>query len=395
MDLFNVTSDNLFSAVGNQYQQTEALANQALSNGIGKYVDKDFEGAAREFKRAFGLSPYSSFAYEATKYLSMSYQQLGDTSKAMDAYENALKVQPNDDRLHLELANLFFGEEQYGSAIEHYEEAVRLYDDAKNRFSLGQGYLKAGRHKDAENQFRKIIQMAPQGSSGYFGLGQAYAQQKKYKEAIGQFERAISKDRTLYSAYAEIGYAYADMQDFDKAKDILSYLEHYDPNYADTLDKYISKQTDPRIMFAYADSTFKYFMPPKTTLAAMDSYLANADASRNYTMVFQFNKEMDRESVENVLNWQIKRATGYGPAENYNFNLGIPETEVSLPLFPSAVYYNADNFTATIRFDITQNASADGTIDPNHMEFAFSGIDADGNSMNVDYDQYTGFSGSF
>lgn len=32
-----------------------------------------------------------------------------------------------------------------------------------------------------------------------------------------------------------------------------------------------------------------------TSLAAMDSYLANADASKTMTMVFQFNNEMDAD----------------------------------------------------------------------------------------------------
>jgi hypothetical protein len=136
-------------------------------------------------------------------------------------------------------------------------------------------------------------------------------------------------------------------------------------------------------------------MKPKSTLAAMDAYLANASASRTVNMVFQFNKEMDRDSVENIMNWSIKRASGYGPAENYNFGQAVPETEVQIPFLPTNVYYNADNFTATVRFTLTQNEDASGTIDPMHVEFAFKGKDADGNDMDADYDQFTGFSKSF
>lgn len=373
----------------------ESLANQALSGGINKYINKDYEGAAKEFRRAFGLSPYSSFAYSATQYLSMSYEQLGQPDRAVDAYEQALNVTPDDDRLHLDLANLLFKQEQYGKAIEHYEEAVRLYDDPTNRFSLGQGYLKAGRYQDAEHQFEKVIETAPQGSSGYFGLGQTYAQQKKYADAIGQFEQAIAKNPELYSAYAEMGFAYADMQEYNKAEEIQSFLEHNDPAYANTLGRYINKKTLPRIEFAYADSSFKYYMLPKTPLAVMDAYLANANASRTYTMKFQFNKEMDRESVENILNWEIKRASGNGPADNYNFGLAVPETEVNLPVYPVNVYYDESIFAATVHFTLSQNETADGTIDPKHVEFSFKGVDADGNEMDVNYDQFTGFSKSY
>ena len=150
-------TDKLFSAAGNQWAGLETLANQALSSGIDKYQKKDYEGAAKEFKRAFGLSPYSNFAYEATKYTAMSYQAAGQTEKAISTYKQAIKVNSTDDRLQLDLGNLFFGEKRYGDAIDAYEQAVRLYDDSTNRFSLGQAYLKTGRYSDAENQFEKIV----------------------------------------------------------------------------------------------------------------------------------------------------------------------------------------------------------------------------------------------
>ena len=112
-------------------------------------------------------------------------------------------------------------------------------------------------------------------------------------------------------------------------------------------------------------------------------------------MQFQFNKEMDRESVENIVNWSITRSQEAGAGMAYNFNTGIPSTEVSLTRFPLSVYYDADSWTATVFFSVEQNTSADGTIDPEHIVFSFSGMDADGNEMDEDYDQYMGFCGSF
>ena len=72
----------------------------------------------------------------------------------------------------------------------------------------------------------------------------------------------------------------------------------------------------------------------------------------------------------------------------------IPDSEVSLPLFPEHVYYNADELTATVYFKIKQTADATGSIDPSHIEFKFTGIDIFGLAMDSDYDQFTGFSGS-
>ncbi|MGD8409168.1 MAG: hypothetical protein PVF25_03320, partial [Desulfobacterales bacterium] len=66
---------------------------------------------------------------------------------------------------------------------------------------------------------------------------------------------------------------------------------------------------------------------------------------------------------------------------------------VTLPPLPKSVYYDEKNLTATIYFTIRQNEAGDGTIDPNHIEFKFSGKDAYGYKMNPKYDQFMGFSG--
>lgn len=391
-----ILTDNLFAATGNQWAGLEQLANQALSSGIDKYQQKDYEGAAKDFKRAFGLSPYSDFAYEATQYGSMAYQALGETEKAIQVYKQAIQVNNTDDRLYLDIGNLYFGEERYGEAIEAYENALRLYDDSSNRFSLGQAYLKTGRYQDAENQFYKIVQRGGLDSrNGYFGLGQTYKAQKKYNKAIAQFERAISKDNDFFSAYTEMGYTYADMGEIEKAEQVQRDLEKRDAQAADTLSRYINKMTRPKIMFAYADSTFKYYLKPKSSLSAMDNYLANADASKIFTMKFQFNKEMDPDSVQDIFNWNIQRSTETTAGWRYNNGQTLPSSEIKLPLYPIDVYYDADTMTANVRFTVTQNATADGTIDPSHIVFSFKGLDADGNQMDADYDQFMGFSKSF
>jgi hypothetical protein len=150
----------------------------------------------------------------------------------------------------------------------------------------------------------------------------------------------------------------------------------------------------PKMMYARSTGTFLYMMPSKTRLSVMNEYLENADAEMTFKMVFQFDKQMDRESVENEFNWNITRATGAGPGQAYNYGFPIPDTEIKPPLFPEHVYYDADSLTATVYFKIQQNADANGTIDPSHIEFKFSGTDIFGYAMNTKYDQFTGFSGS-
>jgi tetratricopeptide (TPR) repeat protein len=397
MDIFNADlTQALFAATFQRTAQLESLANNALKNGIDRYIEKDYEGAAKEFKRAIGLAPNSSYAPDAADYLANAYLKLDKTDEAVKAYQNAIRLNPFRDDMHIKLGNLYYAEEQYEEAEKSYQEAVRINPAANNYYALGQVYLATERYTEAENQFNEVLRLTPDSPNGNFGIGQALSMQERYEDAIRQFEEAIEKDAELYDAHVEMGYAYADMGDMEAAQDLVHYLELQEQDdLAETLSRYMYKVDTPKIMFAQSAGTFSFLMAPKTPLSALNTYLATADASKTFTMVLQFDKEMDRESVENVANWQITRTSGYGPGQAYNFGLPIPSTEITLSPVPQSVYYDEDKLTATVFFNVRQNASADGTIDPMHIEFKFSGKDIFGYEMDPDHDQFTGFSGSF
>jgi tetratricopeptide (TPR) repeat protein len=228
---------------------------------------------------------------------------------------------------------------------------------------------------------------------GNYGLGLTYSKRGKYDEGIDNFEKAVRKDDQFYDAYAEIGYALADKGEIEKAEEMVEYLEDKDAGLSETLSNYIYKVKPPKINFVWGSSSFGYNMSIETPVSALDSYLENAGASKSMTMKFYFNKDMDRESVENPYNWSISRQMGAGDGSAYNFGLAIPDTEITLPPFPDYVLYDAKAQTATMGFTVTQNETADGTIDPNHIVFKFNGEDAHGIEMDEDHDEFSGWSG--
>ena len=394
MSLLDTASPiDLFSAVNRSYAQLESLANGALKNGIDLYMKKDYKGAVREFNRSIGLAPNSQNSVEAANYMARAYLKLDETEKAIKAYQTGIRINPYRDDTHIHLGNLFYAEERYDEAVKEYKEAVRLNPNATNYFTLGQGYLAAGNHDSAEIQFSKVISLEPKESAGYYGLGLTNSQKGNFEDAIRQFEIAIQKNNKFYDAHAEIGYAYADLGMMDEAQAQVNLLDSVNPTLAATVSAYMYKVDPPKIMFAQADSTFLYAMPNNTNVSALDSYLANANATKAFTMVFQFDKQMDRESVENRLNWHISRSIGNGPGKAYNYGQPIPSTEITISPFPENIYWDEEGLTATVTFGIQQNANADGTIDPSHIVFKFSGEDVYGNSMDADFDEFMGFSG--
>jgi tetratricopeptide (TPR) repeat protein len=393
MEFLGVGSTDIFSATIQQTAQLETLANSALSKGIDLYMRQDYESAIKEFRRSVGLAPNSSYSVDASNYMANAYLALGDTVSAVEAYEDALKRSPNRDDIYISLGNIQFSEEQYDKAINAYEKAVSIWPSSGNHYALGQAYLNAGRHSEADREFNTVLRMDPDKPNGNYGLGMNFSKQGRYEDAILQFKQAIRIDPKLYDGYAELGYAYADLGEMEEAQRVVDTLEPVAPDLADTLSRYMYKVDSPKFMFAYATSGFNYNMPWKTPLSALNGYLATPDAEKALTMIFQFDKEMDRESVENMLNWHISRSTQSLPGQAYNFGRPVPDTEVTLSPFPKHVYYDAENLTATVYFVIRQNEIGDSTIDPSHIEFKFSGEDAYGYKMDPKYDQFMGFSG--
>ncbi len=387
-----ITADSLFVSALQQQASLEQLSGNALNTGITAYQQGDYEKAIIAFRNSIGLAPQSANAVDTANYVASSYLKLGDNYNAAKAYEEAIALNPSRDDTHIKLGNLYFSEEKYQEAEAQYFKAAKLNPDPVNFYSLGQAYIKTGRYNDAEDQFSKIQRLAPQAVNGPYGRGLNYSAQGRYDEAIEMFQDAIDLDSEFYDAYVEMGYAYADMGEMDMAQEVFEELEGPRPDLADILSRYMYKVDTPKFSFVHADGAFPYMQPPGTKVASFDSYLETANASKNFKMTFQFDKEMDRESVEDRFNWNINRSTSSGPAEFYNFGMSLPDTEIKLPANPEYIYYDADQLTATVYFKVTQNATADATIDPSHIVFKFAGEDKYGLKMDPDADEYSGFS---
>jgi Flp pilus assembly protein TadD len=386
--------DRLFQVLQSQANGLEGLASAALQRGIDAYTNQDYETAVREFKRSAGLGIHSSYAADANQYLAMSYLQLGDTENAIKAYRSAFKIDPYRDDLRIKLGNLYFSQGKYEDARTEYAEAVRLNPSTVNRYALGQAYIELGRYSEAEAEYNDIQRLAPREAGGFLGMGLAYSRQGEHERAIEQFQQAVNLDATLYDAYSQIGYSFADMGDMDSAQTMVANLERMgQTDLAATLSRYMYTVDPPKMLFALSSSSFPFPMGRGTPLIALNSYLMKPGGSRTLAITIQFDKQMDRASIENPANWQIGRAMGQGPGQAYNFGLPIPATEARLSPLPTTVTWDEKNLTATVYFTVTQNAAANATIDPSHIEFTFSGKDIYGLKMNPAFDQFTGFSG--
>lgn len=388
-------SDAIFSSGLNKSARLGNLALRELDKGLNQFTSKNYELAIISFNRAIRMAPSADSALNAYDYMARAQLSQGDADAAIESYRKALKIAPNRDDLHARLGNIYTTEGRLDEARSEYELAVKYNPAAANRYSLGQGYLATGRLDEAKAQFELVRQLSPKEPFGDFGLGQAFAKQERYDFAIDAFKAAIAIKPDYWNAYSEMGYALTDSGEISQARDVAAGLLANDEALAKDLSQYIYEKTQPKMVASYTSPLYAYFpvtLGPGTLVSGLNSYLQTASTETTFAMVFQFSKQMDAASIENVFNWKIERATGSGRGDGYNYDMMLKDSEISLPVMPQAVYYDQTEMTATVLFKVRQNDTASGTIDPSHINFSFSGKDVLGLSMDKSADMFSGFS---
>jgi len=385
------TADILFSSTTPTTSMVEYVSGQALSRGIDAFSDGDYEKAIREFKLTISFDPYSDNALNAFDYLGAALESNGNSTEAMKTYREAIALFPTEDGFNLSLGNLLFSEGKYEEALEQYTAAVKKNtSDSEIFYSLGQTYLTLEQYDKAEDQFKKVVQMSPNESASYYALGQTYRQEGKYVEAEKQLEKALAIEQDFASAHYELGMLYAERHQIDKAQTELDFLaeeEGTDSESYSNLEYTIDENSAPKFIAAYV-ANLNLASGPGTKVSTLDTSLSEPGASKNYTMTFVFNKEMDTASVQSITNWNINRSTSASTGGYYNWGMKVGSTEISLSAMPINVIYDSETLSAKVTFKITQNASGNGTIDLSHLVFKFQGDDIYGNSMDASGDQY-------
>ena len=393
MPINATTIDALFSGYAVQQELMGNLAKSALSRGADLSLSNDYAGAAGEFKRAVGLDPSPDNAATAYDLLATVYLQQDKTDDAIAAYKTSISISPNNDETHMKLGSIYFGEKRYVEAESEYKTAVRISPTSSaNVLALGQAYLATNRFAEAETQFKQVIRLSPNHHAGYYALGQAYAQEGRNDEAIDEFNKAVSLKNDFFDAHVDLGYAYAELGLGDNAREQLAILNDNAPDLAGLLADHLYFSSSPKFIAAFSATGFIETYGPGTSLDAIDSSFSSPNASKEFTVIFKFSKEMDLQSVQNTFNWSIGRAPGSFPGGGYNWGLPVPSTEVSLLPVPTNVIYFPDTLMAAVSFKVGQNATSSGAIDPYHLLFSFSGSDAYGKKMDLSADQYSGIS---
>ncbi len=141
--------------IGCQTQPTGGAAVDFYNQGRAAYDAGDYQGAITNFSEATRLDPRYGEAFYG---LGKAYEALNMNRQALDAYLDAVSVQPSHGGAHAAAGILYFKKYEYGPAETHLKKATEYVpSDPMPFYFLGEIYRMQGKCKESVDMYKKAL----------------------------------------------------------------------------------------------------------------------------------------------------------------------------------------------------------------------------------------------
>lgn len=145
-----------------------------------------------------------------------------DVLEAIDLFEEALELDPDEADAHEGLASACTMAQEYRGAIEHFKRVTQLKPrDARAYVNLGAIYNMQENYKDAAEFLRKGIQRDSKNADAYYNLGIAQKNLNQLSMAVSAYREAVRLNPEMIDAHVNLANVYLDQKNNRKA------IEHY------------------------------------------------------------------------------------------------------------------------------------------------------------------------
>lgn len=251
----------------------------AMIPGLVPTVDSEFEGkmfvanaylmanrledAKLDYEAAMRIEPRSPRPYSS---LATIYAQQGNDSLAIVYFNRAVAVEPADDRPLRSIVNLMKRKQklaelnhvlvrvikEYPKAnwayneyatlhvrLSEFTQAADIYEksfaaDSSNFeaiFLKAEVYLMADMRQEAEEEFKRYLQYAPNSVAARANLGQVYARQRRIEEALSEFGYVREREPRNPATYFNLASVYYQTMDLARATSYLDTAEAIDRSF--------------------------------------------------------------------------------------------------------------------------------------------------------------------
>lgn len=176
--------------------------------------------ARNAFQQVIETADDKLYLFHAYQGLAGCLDKLGMYNDAIEAYRQAVNIQPEDHTSYSGLALIYWGRlRKYKEAIEYMKKAIDLEPtEWELHKGLGTCYSAIGLYHEAIDSFNQSLKLKPNEAQTLNSIGLCYYNLGSYDEAIENYEQACKlTDYKDHFSIAALAAAYAESGDFEKA----------------------------------------------------------------------------------------------------------------------------------------------------------------------------------
>lgn len=162
----------------------------------------------------------------------------GKYDTALMMYEEFMAKNPGAYQVLLNIGDCHREKGEYETAIQKYEQLIKQAESdtamgknmgAKGLAAIGLCYLKQNKLTEAQDYFKKSIDMAPQDENLPYNVAEIFFSNQQIDEAVRYFEMAIQIKPDWPDPYYRLAFAYLNKGDNAKAAEILEKFIKLEP----------------------------------------------------------------------------------------------------------------------------------------------------------------------
>jgi len=213
-------------AVEKSPRNARAQGNLAYSCQMAGFPYKAIE----YYEESLKIDPF----YPATYYnLGTIYQGLGNLPKAVDYYRKDLRLNPRDFEAYSNLGIIFQNAGNPDRAINYFLSALKLKpSSAEAHSNLGMAYMSKGKIDKAIEEYESALSVKPESAEIHNNIAIAYAYKDLTGEAIMHFKKAITINPEFARAHFNLAALYKKLGKFSDAKAHYDEAVKLNPNFS-------------------------------------------------------------------------------------------------------------------------------------------------------------------
>ncbi|MAY84741.1 MAG: hypothetical protein CMP59_11455 [Flavobacteriales bacterium] len=178
-------------------------------------IGKDYDNSLKNADLAVKYDMYNNKAYFIKAF---TFLEIGDTTKAISSFQTSVEQNPDYYEGYLQLG-LLYSELDNPLAIEYFENALEVRPNDKDAlYSKAMYEQEHDMLNEAMASYTQAIKAHPDFREAYYNMGFLHMYYLKlYRQGLNYFDQAVQVDPMYYQAYYNRGYSFELLGDINNA----------------------------------------------------------------------------------------------------------------------------------------------------------------------------------